>query len=133
MMRRSPYKSFIPVVILFAIINALLISFNKKLETRGMDGDVVIVGNALLFLITLLSFVVGVKGIKDPNPHAFVRSVMGGMMIKLFACIIAAFIYIYMAGNNINKAALFACMGLYLLYTFLEVSLLMKLMRKPNE
>jgi Ca2+/Na+ antiporter len=86
-----------------------------------------------LFLITFLSFVLGLRGLKNPNPHAFVRSVYTSMMLKLFLCIIAAFIYIAMYRDNLNKPALFICMGLYLVYTFMEVSILMKLLKEKNQ
>ncbi|HYK54931.1 MAG TPA: hypothetical protein VEV15_00505, partial [Flavisolibacter sp.] len=99
----------------------------------GVNQDVVIMGNLLLFLITLISFVLGLKGLNNPNPHAFVRSVYTSMMLKLFLCIIAAFIYIAMYRDNLNKPALFTCMGLYLAYTFMEVSVLMKLLKEKNQ
>jgi hypothetical protein len=98
----------------------------------GMDQDVMIIGNLLLFLITLLSFMMAISGLKNPNPHAFVRSVYSSIMLKLFACVIAAFIYISLFKDQLSKPALFACMGLYLVYTFIEVSLLMKLLRESK-
>jgi FtsH-binding integral membrane protein len=73
-----------------------------------------------------LSFWLAQKGLGNANPHAFVRSVYTSMMLKLFACIIAAFVYIAMNRDNLNKPALFTCMALYLVYTFMEVSILMK-------
>jgi hypothetical protein len=54
------------------------------------------------------------------------------MMVKLFACIIAAFIYIATAKDGVNKAALFTLMGLYLVYTFIEVGILTKLLRQKS-
>lgn len=127
------FKSFAPVTIFFVILTSLLLTFRKTLTAKGFDVDVVLIGNILLFLITLFSFVLGLKGLNDPNPHAFVRTVMGGMMLKLFTCIIAAFIYIYLSDGAVNKAALFSCMGLYLVYTFMEVTQLLKMMKqKPS-
>ena len=71
----------------------------------------------------------GKKGLNNPNPHAFVRSVYGSIMIKLFLCIIVALIYIAIYQKQLNKPALFTCMGLYLVYTFMEVSILMKMLK----
>lgn len=133
-MVKRKFKSFIPVVFFFIVLNAFFISGKNMLARWGADQDVMIIGNLLLFIITLLSFLLAQKGLKNPNPHAFVRSVYSSMMIKLFICIIAAFIYISMYRDNLNKAALFTCMGLYLVYTFMEVSILMKLLKeKTNE
>lgn len=123
-----------PVVFFFIALNGFFISGKNMLARWGVDQDVMIIGNLLLFIITLLSFLLAQKGLKNPNPHAFVRSVYSSMMIKLFICIIAAFIYISMYRDNLNKPALFTCMGLYLVYTFMEVSILMKLLKeKTNE
>jgi hypothetical protein len=127
-MRRNK-SLFFPVIIFFVVLNALFIAGRKFLENKGFDQDVLIIGNLLLFLITLLSFYMGKKGLNNPNPHAFVRSVYSSIMIKLFLCIIAALIYIAVYQKQLNKPALFTCMGLYLVYTFMEVSILMKMLK----
>ena len=133
-MIKKRFKSFTPVIFFFIALNGFFISGKNMLARWGVDQDVVIVGNLLLFVITLLSFWLGQRGLKNPNPHAFVRSVYSSIMIKLFACIIAAFVYISIYKSNLNKPALFICMGLYLVYTFIEVSVLMKLLKeKTNE
>jgi len=55
-------------------------------------------------------------------------------MVKMFLTIIAAGIYIAIYKRGLNKGGLFICMGLYLVYTFLEVSILTRMLRqKPNE
>ena len=133
-MRKGRFKSALPVILFFIALNAFFLSGKNMLSRWGMDQDVVILGNVLLFIITLLSFMLGLKGLKNPNPHAFVRSVYSSMMLKLFLCIIAVFIYVSMNRTGYNKPALFTCMGLYLVYSFMEVSILMKLLKeKTNE
>lgn len=119
-----------PVVIFFVILNAFFISGRKMLERWGADQEILIIGNAVLFVITLLSFLVALRGLKNPNPNAFVRSVMGSIMIKMFLLVIAAFIYISIFKKGINKPALFGCMGLYLVYTFLEVAALTRSLKQ---
>ena len=98
----------------------------------NMDQDVLIAGNLLLFAITFFSFLLAERGLQQKNPHAFVRAIYSSIMIKLFICIIAAFVYISINKANLNKPVLFACMGLYLVYTFLEVYILMKLLRQKK-
>lgn len=133
-MTKRSVKSFLPIVLIFVILNGFFIAGKSMLARWGVDQEVVIIGNLLLFVISIISFLLGLCGLKNPNPHAFVRSVYTSMMLKLFICIIAAFIYISMYRDNINKPALFTCMGLYLLYTFVEVSILTKLLKgKTNE
>jgi hypothetical protein len=129
-MGKNKLKGFLPVIIFFIALNGFFISGKNMLHRWGVDQDVVIYGNLLLFLITLASWLLAQRGLRNPNPHAFVRSVYMSVMLKLFVCMIVAFIYISINKAGLNKAGLFTCMGLYLVYTFLEVSLLMKVLKQ---
>jgi hypothetical protein len=131
-MGNSKLRAFMPVVILFVIINGLFVVGKNMFQRWGIDEDVVAVGNLILFVITLISFLLAQRGLNNSNPHALVRAVYMSVMLKLFACIIAAFVYISIYKSNLNKPALFICMGLYLVYTFLEVATLMKML-KPKK
>ena len=129
-MQTNNQKAFIPILLFFVVLNALFIVGRSTLEKWGADQQVLILGNALLFIITIISFWMGSRGVKSSNPHAFVRSVYSGMMVKLFICIIAAFIYIAAYKKDLNKPAFFTLMGLYLVYTFIEVSALTKMLKQ---
>ena len=129
MVRRNSSKIFLPVVIFFILLNEIFIAGKNFFDDKGFDRNVLIIGNLLLFIITILSLFMGKRGLNNPNPHAFVRSVYGSIMIKLFLCIIVALIYIAIYQKQLNKPALFTCMGLYLVYTFMEVSILMKMLK----
>ena len=131
-MGKTKLKGFMPVILIFIVLNGFFVSGKNMLQRWNVDRDVVIIGNALLFIITLISFLLAQRGLKNPNPHAFVRSVYMSVMLKLFVFIIAAFVYIAMYKSNLNKPALFVCMGLYLVYTFLEVSVLMKMLKQKK-
>jgi hypothetical protein len=121
------------IVFLFIALNAFFISGKSMLARWGADQNVLIIGNLILFLITLISTLIAIRSLNSKNPHAFVRGVFGSITIKLFACMIAALVYIAIYKKDLNKPALFTLMGLYLLYTFLEVSSLTKLLKKnPN-
>lgn len=130
MILRSKFREFVPIVLLFVVLNALFISGRTMLVRWNADQGVLMGGNLLLFAITFFSFLLAKRGLQNPNPYAFVRAVYGSIMIKLFICIIAAFIYISRYKGNLNKAALFVCMGLYLVYTFMEVAILMKMLKQ---
>jgi hypothetical protein len=126
-------RPFLPVVLVFVILNALFISGKSLLKQWRVDQDVLIIGNAILFAITLVSYLLAKNSLKNSNPNVFVRAIIGGIMIKLFVAIIATFVYIATSKYQVNKPALFTCMGLYLVYTFIEVSVLTKeLKRTPN-
>ncbi len=131
-MRRNNASALLPVIILFVALNSLFISGRNFLERLGADQSVLIVGNLVLFAATLLSFLFAKRGLKSENPQAFVRSVYMSIMVKLFVCIMAALIYIFLFRKELNKPALFTSMGLYLVYTLLEVSILTKMLKEKK-
>lgn len=124
----------IPIILLFAIVNGFLLSGRSMLEKWSVDRDVLIIGNLLLFVVALLSFWLGQRGLHSNNVQSFIRSIYSSFIAKFFILIVAAFVYIMITKKNVNKPALIACMCLYLIYTFLEVSILMKMAKqKKNE
>src|SRR5689334_8945626 len=110
-MGKNKLNGFMPVVLLFIAFNIFLIVGYNVLERWKVDQNVVMIGNILMVFITLFSFFLAKRGLANPNPYAFVRSVYMSVMLKLFVCIIAAFIYISLYKANLNKPALFVCMG----------------------
>lgn len=123
---------FLFIVIFFVVLNGFFIAGKNLLQRWHVDQDVLIIGNLLLFTITLISYLLAQRGLKNANTHVFIRAVIGGIMIKLFVSVIAAFIYISIFKKEINKPALFTCMGLYLVYTFLEVSVLTRQLKQKT-
>ena len=132
-MQKRPRKPVAPILILFVVLNALFVAGKRMLLRWGADQDVLIIGNLVLFAVTLLSFFLAVKNLKSANPHAFTRGIFSSMILKMFAFAIGAFIYISLKGKELNKPAFFTLMGLYLVYTFIEVASLTKLLRKPAD
>ena len=126
-MNREAFKYFRPAVIVFMVLTALFISGKNFFVRKGFDQNVLIVGNLFLFVITLFSFWLMANGLRTKNTQAFLRGIYSGIMLKLFGCMIAAFIYIMTFKKDVNKPALFLCMGLYVIYTFVEVKALMKI------
>ena len=128
-MNKKSTRFFVPIILLFIFLNAFFIIGSHLLQKWNADRNVLILGNLLLFVVTIISLFIGRKGLHSTNPHAFVRSVFGSIIIKLFVCMIAAFIYIAIFKKDLNKPAFFTCMGLYLVYTFMEVAALTKMLK----
>ena len=125
-------KHWFPLLLLFIFLNTFFLLGKIFLNKQGADHLVLIGGNLVLFIATSLSFYISQRSLTSKNPNASVRSLYGSFMIKFFLIAIAAFIYIMVAKKNLNKPALFACMGLYLVYTFVEVSSLQKLLKQKK-
>ena len=121
-----------PMILVFIIVNGFFIAAKNMLARWGVDQTVVIMGNLILFLVSLFSFLLSRRSLKSDNPNVFVRAMYTNFMIKLFVCVATAFIYFNAAKPNINKPGLFVCMGLYVVYTSVEVSSLTKLLRKKK-
>jgi len=120
------------IVLVFVLVNALFITGRSWLERKGIDQEVVIIGNLVLFAVTILSFFLTRRSLRSANPNVFIRAMYGSFIIKFFVIVIAAFVYIMVTKENVNKPALFACMGLYVVYTFLEVSTLVRLLKQTK-
>lgn len=125
-------RVFQPLLWLFVFFTTLVVIFRGFLEQHGVDHEVILVSNFLLFGLSALGFFLQRSGLRSPNPHAFVRSVYLSMILKLLVCMIAVVVYISFVGNEVNKPALFISMALYLVYTTIEVMALMKSAAKKN-
>jgi FtsH-binding integral membrane protein len=127
--KRRPYLS---IVLLYLAFNLLFLTGSKWLIKFNTATDVLIIGNSILFVATLLSFFLYSRALKNNKPHQFLKYIYGGMFLKMLICLIAAFIYIASFGKNVNKPAIFGCMFLYFLYTFVEVSILLRMSKEQK-
>lgn len=125
-------KIILPLLIIFLIFSASLPLARPLLAQWGINSDVLIVANILFFAVSLIAFFMQQKALQNINPNVFVRSVMAGMLIKMFVCITAVIIYRLVAGNNVSKVSVFAAMFLYLLYLAVEVAVITKLNKQKN-
>jgi hypothetical protein len=124
------FKSLLrPLVVLFVLTSALFIVFGSRMEAKKIDQTVVIIANLLLFIVTLVNLFFQSKNINNPNPNAVIRGVIAGTFIKLFILAAAVIIYLFTAGESRNVNAVFVGMGLYVIYTWLEVRISLKLKR----
>jgi len=122
----------LPLLLVFIICNGFFISAKTLLAKWGIDNGVLIIANSLLLLLALITFFVQQKALQNKNPNVFVRSVMAGMMIKMFTCIIAIFVYWFVMKDKFSKASVVAAMLVYLIYLVVEVKMITKLNRQKN-
>ncbi|NOT50811.1 MAG: hypothetical protein HOP10_06005 [Chitinophagaceae bacterium] len=125
-------KPWLPLVIVFVVLNVFFFAFHDWLVKKGVNNDVLIIGNLILFIATLLSLLVYMRSLKATGGGAAVRGMYGSFIVKFFTCLVAAFAYIMIAKKEVNKPALIICMGLYMVYTVIEVSALQKLLKKKK-
>lgn len=125
-MKNQNKKVYLPVMFIFIFMNSFILVFKSLLERNGIDREFLIIANLVLFLLTIVAIIMQMKGLRSPNPQAFVRGVYGSLIIKMFVVMTAIFIYAFLNKENVNKPAIFISMGIYILYTVVEVISLMK-------
>jgi len=131
-MKKERIKLFLPFIFLLVFVNGFSVIFKSALLSHKIDNAVVIVANFLLFIICVVSIKMQLRSIDNTNPHVMVRVVMSSVVIKLFVLGTAAFIYLYISGEAKSVNALFISMALYLIYTWLEVKISLKLNPSKN-
>lgn len=122
------YRTLIrPLAVFFIISTALFLVLHSKLALINVDAMVLICANTLLFLVTMLNLYFQAKNLKNPNPNAAIRGVMAATFLKLFVLAAAVIIYLLAAGSGRSVNAVFLGMALYIIYTWLEVRISLRL------
>lgn len=119
-----------PILILFVLVNLLGMTFYSNLPKSGLDPDVLLAGNLFVFIITVFSFWMLLRGLKAKSTTAFLSSIYGSFIIKLAISGLLTVAYAKLKGADMNTPAIFSILFLYLIYTFLEVKGLLALIRK---
>jgi hypothetical protein len=113
-------KQFRPVFALFFAVLALVLLQQKLAIQLPINGLFVMVVNAMLFSMALFNFK-RISQVDVNNPNAMVRSVMTGTMLKFIVFGGAALWYATQKKVPIGTNNLFIAMGLYLVYTWIEI------------
>lgn len=132
-MIQSLVKKFIPVIGLFLLINFIVFIFFNSLKQYGFNVGFLVVANVIIFLLTFFGFYIQTKGVRSTNINAFIRGVYSSLLLKMFVIAGAIIIYILVMGGEANRPSILTSMGIYLVYTFLEVIQLMKIARKKPD
>ena len=128
----SGNKALFTVIYFFLLVNVCLFALQWFLPMSGINYKVLRLGNLLLFIVGCISVQMTVKALTDKNTQVFLKMIYGSFLLKFFAFALAAFIYISIFKKEVNKPALFGCLGLYVLYTIIEVRSAMKQSKKTN-
>lgn len=114
----------------FTIVTLAFLLFPTIWERWNVDKWEVIGANGLLCLLSIINASMHFKAIKNPNPNVFSTSVMASTVLKMFVLGSAAMLYIALSGKNRNIPGLFLSMGLYVVYTVLDVRANLKMNQK---
>ena len=126
------FKSVLPLFITFLVLTVLSIVGNFFLAGKGINYLVVMGGNCLFFLVSLFVFRMQYVAMYNSNPNVFIRTVISGMIIKMFACVIGVVGYYFISKDAFNKPAVYISMVIYIVYLVVEVRTIMKLNKTKN-
>lgn len=128
----SSSRFLLPLFGLFLVISLLIFLLNALLTKYNVDSYVLMAANIIFLLSNVIVFLFQFKALKHSNPNVFIRSVIAGMMLKMFVCAIAVLGYVVITGNSYNKKGVFISLFFYLIYLAAEVTLLMRLNKRKN-
>ena len=120
-------KPFWPVAVIFLVTAFLFIaikSFFKNVDD-SLIGPLVI-GNLILYFTAFYSFRFYQKAISNDNTQVFLRMVYSAMLLKMGVCIAAVLLYAFTI-KPVNKIAILIFFGLYFIYTFAEIKIVLRL------
>lgn len=125
-------KPLLPLIILFVILNGFFFTSKAFLLKHGIDNNIMIISNSLLFILTVITFFMQQRALNDKNPNVFFRAIMSSLLLKLFLCAAIVLIYAKLSGNGFSKRSVFISMLLYLVYMAIEVKAVFKLNKQKN-
>lgn len=133
-MQQTNNNSFIklvtPIFIVFIFVNCLVLGFKEKMLAIHIDSKVVFGANCILFFISTLCIALHSKAIANKNPNALVRSIMLSTTLKFLFVAVSAMLYAKFSGSNKNIYGIYCGLVLYIIYTYLEVKIALKLNKK---
>jgi hypothetical protein len=88
--------------------------------------------NLFLYLIGIISLFLQDKAIGVDNPNIFLRSVLGGTMLKMFGMVIWILGYVMWKREDYDAYAILVSLFVYLIYLGIEVFWMMKQYRKKH-
>ena len=125
-------KPALPLLYSFIVLTIAIALVGYVFKVEKIDPVVLMVANCLFFITALLVLRMQRKAMANANPNVFIRSVMGGVMIKMFVCLAAVMAYVLLSGKYFNKPSVFIAMVIYLVYLGVEVAIVMKLNKTKN-
>lgn len=118
-------KKFLPVTALFVLMNTIGLYCIYFFPIKGIKLSFILVVNLMLFFLALFNFW-RIQKMDLSKPNQMVQSVMMGTLIKMMIFAIAALIYSRQNLGPVGLITLFISMGIYLMYTFLEIQWTLK-------
>jgi hypothetical protein len=129
---KTARRPFLPIVLIFVVVSLFCLLAGSWLEGRNIDPRVLFTGNAILFAATAGSFYLYNRALHDRNVQLFLRMMYSSLLLKMAFAIGATLLYLFFAGKGVSKTAILCCYGLYILYSVVEVRILIRSSKSPK-
>jgi hypothetical protein len=114
------------LLLIAGILTALFWGVSETLTEAGLDVPVLIIGNLLMAITSLVSYLLKSKGISNTNAHSFVGAVYGSVLLKMIVCLGGIMAYIFVTKPDYSKTTIFILLLFYLIYTIYEIRMVTK-------
>ena len=119
------FKKIMPILALFMLLNTIGFYCMYFTSLVGVKFPFVLVVNLMLFILSFLSLI-RLQKMDITKPNQMVQSVMMGTLVKMMVFAIAALIYSKQQKAPVGMTTLLISMGIYLVYTYLEIQWTLK-------
>ena len=110
------------ILFLFVLANTILLfAYSYYGVSTSFNLKFIMVLNLMLFSMSIYNYI-RIRKLDVNNPSAMVRSVMVGTLIKMMIFAGAALVYATQKKAPVGYPTLLTSMGLYLIYTWIEIS-----------
>jgi len=123
-------KSYSLFLVFFLLGSIIFLLKTQVLSRFHLDNALLWAANTFFLCLSLITLALQIKSMKNKNPNVFIRSVMGGILIKMFGTLLAVFVYVIYNDYKFDKGSMFVGLCFYLFYLMAEVTTLMKLNKK---
>jgi hypothetical protein len=117
---KNNFTQLKPIFLIFCFTSAAIFLFANFLTNKQVNLNILFAANILFMLLHVLVFMLQKKAWHNANPNVFVRSVISGLMIKMFSTALAVVAYVIIV-KNYSSATIFLGLFLYLFYLAAEV------------
>ena len=81
-------------LVFFILGSVIMVLKSPSFIHLGFDNALLWGANIFFLLLSLITLALQIKSMKNKNPNVFIRSVMGGILIKMFGSLLAVFVYV---------------------------------------
>jgi len=126
-MKKNLFGLLLPLLIAAILIATLTAVGSGWLLKKQIDPMVVQAANLILLLTSGLNIYFQMRNLRQPNPQAVMRGIIGATMVKLFFLATLVLVYIIAAGEKRSVYAVIVSMGCYIVYSGLETRISLRL------